>query len=1022
MMNISISPEIMQKLAGSLLHFFWEGAVVAMMTALSLRLLSRRSAEARYAVSVAGLLLMAMAPILTFAAYAQTGRFAERILQILGKSIAAAGRASVQPDTALWIRWIVIVWLAGVIVCLVRLGIAWLLSCQLVHSATLSVPPAVTGMFDWVKQQLKLRRVVRLRVSARIGVPAVVGWLRPRVLLPVSAITGLDEDQLRAVFVHELAHIRRHDFLVNTLQRCLESVLFYHPAVWWLSARTRVERERCCDDLAVRICGDPLVYAQALIELERVRRSSESALAVAATGGPLTQRIHRILGRESANRDWQSAAVALMFVLAWIVAGLLHSTTLEARTSALPSKPAESLAKVVVGEAPPAQSPVAGVLNSIAAIVTAKPIGESESIQAPIPIGATPQSPALSSIEGIVVKRGTSEPIAGVDLELDRVEGTPAAPLGRGVAEAFASILFSTGQGLPAQGSTPPALLAPEVKYAKSGSDGRFTFKDLKEGKYRLAAVRSGGMYYPVEYGQRDLKQRGLSFPVAAGQAKKDVKIEMSLTGVISGRVVDEDRQPMGHVVVMALTAQFQAGEQRSYIERTVLTDERGDYRIYWLGPGKYSVAAVIEDPQRRTIDMAPTAPPGRTIARHRATSPVVTRQVLPDGNVIEEAYGVVYYGGVLDPKAATPVEVHSGETFAGADISIGVGKMRTHHLQGTVINGETGQPTSGAHVLAIPRQESPNALVLTGTSNANGVFDLAGALPDGYILTAEALLPTTARIVPGAVPSVELFVGRSSSSVGYVSVDVGNSDATNIRIVTTSGFTLSGHVVIEGKSASDAESDLVRMNVDLIRDPDLIAMPSEFMPLPPPPPGTPRPAVLPPGNGQVTSNGDFKMLVSPGDFRVYVDRLPANTYVKSIRMGGEDLLRSGFHITKAEDNAIQIVIGTDGGTISGSVVDETLGPFLNATVALVPGSPDLRGRSDLYRNTTTDSTGNFQFTAIPPGSYKLFAWDWAEPDSWESADFIRAYESLGKTMLVTASGREDKVQLNVIQERNPVR
>jgi len=627
--------------------------------------------------------------------------------------------------------------------------------------------------------------------------------------------------------------------------------------------------------------------------------------------------------------------------------------------------------------------------------------------------------PATASIDGVVVKKGTTEPLSNVDLELSRVEGTAAAPLGPGVADAFAAILYSTSQGLPAQGATPPAILAPEVKYGKTGVDGKFTFKDLKEGKYRLAAVKGGGDYYPVEYGQRDLKQRGLSFPVGAGEGKKDVKLEMSLTGVITGRVVDEDRQPMGHVVVMALTAQFQAGERKAYIERTVLTDEHGDFRLYWLGPGTYYVAATFEEPQRRTIEMQPTSPPGRTLARHRATSPVITRQVLPDGSVIEEVYGVVYYGGGVDLRNAAPVEVRSGETFAGADIPMGAGKMRAQHIRGTVINGETGLPAAGAEILAIPRQERPNALVLFGTTSPTGAFDLAGALPDQYVLTATAnSTVTTAGIVSGPVPAGVTLIGGFTSSVGYSPVDVGNSDATGIRIVTTSGFTVSGQVVIEGKSSRDAESDFARMNIGLVRYPDLIGMPGPFMPLPPPPPGTPPPAVRPPGNGQVTASGDFKMLVSPGDFRIKVDRMPANTYVKSIRLGGEDLLRSGFHITRAEDNLMQIVIGTDGGSVGGSIVDENLNPFLNATVALVPETQDPRLRPDLYRSTTSDSSGNFQLNSIPPGNYKLFAWEWAEPDSWQYPDFIRAFENVGKTVVVTATGKQDKVQLNVIRTR----
>ncbi|HLQ78003.1 MAG TPA: carboxypeptidase-like regulatory domain-containing protein, partial [Terriglobia bacterium] len=390
---------------------------------------------------------------------------------------------------------------------------------------------------------------------------------------------------------------------------------------------------------------------------------------------------------------------------------------------------------------------------------------------------AASQAPvtATSSIEGIVVKRGTNEPIANVDLELSRVEGTTAAPLGRGVAEAFASILYSTAQGLPAQGATPPPILAPEVKYTKTGANGRFAFKDLKEGKYRLVAIQGGGTYYPVEYGQHDLRQRGLNFPIAAGQAKNDVKLEMTLTGAISGRVVDEDGLPMGHAVVMALTVQYSGGEPRSYIERIAITDERGDYRIYWLEPSRYFMASINEDPQRRTINTSPISPPGRTVQRYRATSPVVTHQNFPDGSVIEEAYGLVYYAGTTDVRARTSVEVHAGETSTGVDIPMGVGKTRTHHIRGIVINGETGQPAASADLLAIPREWSPNALVLTGTTNAKGEFDLGGARPESYILSADvSATVTTAGTVTGPVPAGAQIVGAYTRSVGYVPVDMG--------------------------------------------------------------------------------------------------------------------------------------------------------------------------------------------------------------------------------------------------------
>jgi hypothetical protein len=346
---------------------------------------------------------------------------------------------------------------------------------------------------------------------------------------------------------------------------------------------------------------------------------------------------------------------------------------------------------------------------------------------------------------------------------------------------------------------------------------------------------------------------------------------------------------------------------------------------------------------------------------------------------------------------------------------------MKTHHIHGSVILGDTGQPAAGAHIMAIPRQQRPNALIVQGTTNPAGAFDLGGVLPDSYFVVVSAPLSTLARVGAGPNPSVDFFVGASTSAVGYLPIDVGNSDTNDLRIVTTSGYTLSGHIAIEGRSAKESESDLTRMNVGMTRDPDIIEMPSALLQLPPPPPGTPPPPGLTEvrdQNGQANPAGDFKMLVSPGDFRVNVGRLPSNTYVKSIRMGGDDLLRSGLHVSRASDNDIQVVIGTDGGNISGSVVDENLAPFLNATIALVPDSVDANQRPDLYRNTTSDAYGNFQILTVPPGNYKLYAWDWAEGGSWQYPDFIRAFESSGKIVTVQPSSRQEKVQLNVIRNK----
>jgi hypothetical protein len=175
----------------------------------------------------------------------------------------------------------------------------------------------MVAMVARVGRHLGVRRPVRVVISSRTHGPATLGWLRPLILLPPATAMGLTPQQLEAVLAHELAHIRRHDYAANILQMVVETLFFYHPAIWWASKRIRVERELCCDDLAVASCGDVLCYAQALTTLARLRVTMPS-MAVGVTGGPLLHRIQRLLGeptRESALSAWP-AVLAMSLVLA----------------------------------------------------------------------------------------------------------------------------------------------------------------------------------------------------------------------------------------------------------------------------------------------------------------------------------------------------------------------------------------------------------------------------------------------------------------------------------------------------------------------------------------------------------------------------------------------------------------------------------------------------------------------------------------------------------------------------------
>ena len=164
------------------------------------------------------------------------------------------------------------------------------------HAAALkAVASRWQAASDRLASRLDLRVPVHVVESARVFAPTAVGWLRPVILLPIAALTNLTPSQVEAILVHELVHVRRYDYLVNLLQTLTETLLFYHPGVWWISERIRLEREHCCDDVAVEICRDAVDYAAALTQLEAWRTEGPS-LAPGATDGSLVVRVRRILG------------------------------------------------------------------------------------------------------------------------------------------------------------------------------------------------------------------------------------------------------------------------------------------------------------------------------------------------------------------------------------------------------------------------------------------------------------------------------------------------------------------------------------------------------------------------------------------------------------------------------------------------------------------------------------------------------------------------------------------------------
>ncbi len=314
-----------QALSTALIHFVWQGIIVGFALWAVLGALRNSSPGLRYALSCAALAALAIAPAITTAVVyegAASSGFSFVNVQEDIPNTTANAHAPLNSAGTNWLApiqlWMLPIWSIGVLLFSVRL--VW--GCTHAFSLGRHGDPAdavLAARVADLAKRMGIDRPIRVLISKVAEVPSVIGWLRPVVLLPAASLMGLTAIQLEAVLAHELAHIRRLDYLVNILQMVAETLFFYHPAVWWTSKRIRLERELCCDDLAVRSCGDALSYARALTTLEKLRLSPPS-LAMASTGGPLLYRIQRLMGvkaqehRKSRASAWIAIALALVCV------------------------------------------------------------------------------------------------------------------------------------------------------------------------------------------------------------------------------------------------------------------------------------------------------------------------------------------------------------------------------------------------------------------------------------------------------------------------------------------------------------------------------------------------------------------------------------------------------------------------------------------------------------------------------------------------------------------------------------
>ncbi len=542
------------------------------------------------------------------------------------------------------------------------------------------------------------------------------------------------------------------------------------------------------------------------------------------------------------------------------------------------------------------------------------------------------QSPA-TSIQGIVVKSGSGE------------------PLSKAVVEARAE---QSGGGEPLTVTT--------------SDDGKFIFRNLKPGQYRLTALRAG--YASNEYQQTIALTRGQN---------AEVRFAMTQTASIDGRVFDRKGQPVVGATVRAMKPAWSDGRRTLRTVQSAITNDLGEYRIFWLPPGAYFISALPirsesyggnmlysgsnRGPELNGLGVGSIGGrQGPELTGYLAELYQATRKT-------GESYIPTYYPGTLDEDRATAVRLAPGANTGGVDLV--VAPVATHRVRGRMINGVSKAPMYAQlrKARASSVDECAKQVMLDREDCSwepvdpdDGTFDLRSVLPGSYVLYA-----------------------LTNNMSARVAVDVGDADIDNLPIVLYSGVTVRGRIV---PGAKDVKVRLTPGSP--VREKDFAA--------------------------DSAADGSFSLQdVTLGDYSAAITGIHGG-YLKSIRFGNSDVFANGLHLTGDAKDSLEVVLGDNPGKIDGRVLNADGSPVVHATVTLTPVGAGQR-RADLYKTIETGASGRFELQDIAPGDYNLLAWEEIENEAWRDPSLIREFENRGKPIHVT-EGSSQALDLTVIPAR----
>jgi protocatechuate 3,4-dioxygenase beta subunit len=490
---------------------------------------------------------------------------------------------------------------------------------------------------------------------------------------------------------------------------------------------------------------------------------------------------------------------------------------------------------------------------------------------------------------------------------------------------------------------------------SSTDADGHFHIENVTPGRYRLYIEKTGF----VGVNERALKSDTNVFTVQAGQSVEDLLFRMLPTAVISGRITDEDGDPMSGVRVVALKKI--PGKTKRETAGTEATNDLGEYRLSGLFPGQYWILA-----------MPP--PDFRDYEKQQEKS---TQQNPQDNNQgdaqLDTRYLATYYPGTYDAAQASAVTLKASDEVP---VNLTLVPARTYRVRGTV----TGVTASQKPTVELVSKAGDS--YHADEIGPDGQFEVRGVGPGSYVLRASAATGT-------------------QPLTAHQDINVVAADVDGVKLAPLPSFTISGHLHIDGGVSGDSTQYVINLRVaELPEDPGLF-MSQDFFG----------------ANASVDRLGNFQWKdVNPGSYIVQVEggSGPGSFFLKSATLGGRDIA-TGF--TASGPTTLELMVSSKGGSVEGDVVEkekdvDTDHPVANATVVAVP-EEKYRKLPDHFKTGSTDQQGRFTIRGLAPGSYTLYAWQDLEDSVWYDPDFLRSQEANGTALKVT-EGSNQKVELKL--------